>query len=85
MSALGFAALPNQLDLKEKELLANLHSIEGQNGIEVKTANQLRLNAQLKLPGKATCQVLQLLGGNGNRHRQDVCLSAYRLCSKIMA
>lgn len=33
-SALGFAALPNQLDLTEKELLANLHSAQEKNEIE---------------------------------------------------
>ncbi len=32
-SALGFAALPNRLDLTEKELLANLRSVQEKNGI----------------------------------------------------
>lgn len=33
-SALGFAALPNRLDLSEKDLLANLQFVQEQNGIE---------------------------------------------------
>jgi type III restriction enzyme len=33
-SALGFAALPNRLDLTGKELLINLHSVQEKNGIE---------------------------------------------------
>jgi type III restriction enzyme len=33
-SALGFPALPNQLDLSKKELLVNLQTVQEKNGIE---------------------------------------------------